>query len=222
MSNVDPSAMIEIRPSARSGKPCFKGTRIAVYDVLDYLASGMTPAEIVDDFPELTEQHVRAAIQFAAMRERHQATGHWTSTSSAKATHPPDLMTDSRLTALIALCDVADDQPSSPMEDRFHVSELAQLANGDLVVLRDRLGWTTGCIGEYQPPDIDDVLSSVENVVLPDEDAPGCEPHPWEWLVTLAAERGLTVTVEQLKEVPYRIYLSDRVINSAQSGQLCL
>ncbi len=134
----------------------------------------------------------------------------------------PELMTGSKLTALIALCDVADDQPSSPREFRYRVSELAQLANGDLVLLRV-LGWTTGCIGgDAQPDDIDDVLSSVENVVLPDEDSPGCEPHPWEWLVTLAAERGLTVTVEQLKEVPYRIYLSDRVINSAQSGQLCL
>ena len=49
------------------------GTRIAAYDVLDYLASGMTASEIVGDFPELTEQHVRAAIEFAAMRERRLA-----------------------------------------------------------------------------------------------------------------------------------------------------
>ena len=122
------------------------------------------------------------------------------------------MITDSNLTALIASCDVADDQPPSPREYRFQVSELAQLANGDLVLLRDRLGWTVGFIGEDGPPNIDEVLSSVENVVLPDEDAPGCEPHPWEWLVTLAAERGLSVTAEQLKEVPYRIYLSDRVL----------
>ncbi len=45
-----------------------------MYDVLDYLASGMAVDEIVDDFPELTEKHVRAAIQFAAMRERRLAT----------------------------------------------------------------------------------------------------------------------------------------------------
>lgn len=74
ISDLDLSAIVEIRPGIRSGKPCFAGTRIAVYDLLDYLASGMTPAEIVDDFPELTEQHVRAAIQFAAMRERRSAT----------------------------------------------------------------------------------------------------------------------------------------------------
>ena len=66
--------MIETRPGVRAGKPCFIGTRIAVYDVLDYLASGMTTDEIVGDFPELTERHVRAAIQFAAMRERRLAT----------------------------------------------------------------------------------------------------------------------------------------------------
>ena len=66
--------MIETRAGVRNGKPCFVGTRIAVYDVLDYLASGMTADRIVADFPELTEQHVRAAIEFAAMRERRLAT----------------------------------------------------------------------------------------------------------------------------------------------------
>lgn len=66
--------MIETRPGVRSGKPCFIGTRIAVYDVLDYLASGMSTEEIVADFPELTDEHVRAAIEFAALRERRLAT----------------------------------------------------------------------------------------------------------------------------------------------------
>ena len=66
--------MIETRPEVRSGKPCFIGTRIAVYDVLDYLASGMTSDEIVHDFPELSDRHVRAAIEFAALRERRLAT----------------------------------------------------------------------------------------------------------------------------------------------------
>lgn len=71
---VDLTELIETRPGVRSGKPCFVGTRIAVYDVLDYLASGMTFEEIVADFPELTERHVRAAIEFAALRERRLAT----------------------------------------------------------------------------------------------------------------------------------------------------
>ena len=57
----------------RSGKPCFVGTRIAVYDVLEYLAGGMTTDDIVEDFPELSPDHVRAALEFAAMRERRLA-----------------------------------------------------------------------------------------------------------------------------------------------------
>ncbi len=68
------TAIIEARAGIRSGKPCFVGTRIAVYDVLDYLASGMTPSQIVGDFPELSETHVLAAIEFAALRERRLAT----------------------------------------------------------------------------------------------------------------------------------------------------
>ena len=71
---MDLMSLIETQPGVRSGKPCFIGTRIAVYDVLDYLASGMTSAQIVDDFPELSNEHVRAAIGFAAMRERRLAT----------------------------------------------------------------------------------------------------------------------------------------------------
>ncbi|MGH3636083.1 MAG: DUF433 domain-containing protein [Mycobacterium sp.] len=67
------SSIIEVRPGVRSGKPCFVGTRITVYDVLEYLASGMTIDQIVADFPELSAAHVRAAIEFAALRERRLA-----------------------------------------------------------------------------------------------------------------------------------------------------
>ena len=66
--------LIDVRPGVRSGKPCFVGTRITVYDVLEYLAGGMSAAEIVEDFPELTDDHVRAALEFAALRERRLAT----------------------------------------------------------------------------------------------------------------------------------------------------
>jgi uncharacterized protein (DUF433 family) len=70
---VDLLGLIDVRPGVRSGKPCFVGTRIAVYDVLEYLASGMTPEAIVQDFPELTEAHIRAALEFAALREHRLA-----------------------------------------------------------------------------------------------------------------------------------------------------
>ena len=65
--------MIDVRPGVRSGKPCLVPTRIAVYDVLEHMAAGMTVEEIVADFHELTVDRVRAAIEFAALRERRLA-----------------------------------------------------------------------------------------------------------------------------------------------------
>lgn len=61
---------ITIEPDKRSGKPCIRGMRITVYDVLDYLASDMTEAEILADFPDLTHEDIRACLAFAADRER--------------------------------------------------------------------------------------------------------------------------------------------------------
>lgn len=66
---------ITIEPGKRSGKPCIRGMRITVYDVLDYLASGMTEAEILTDFPELEPEDLRAVIAFAADRERRLLAG---------------------------------------------------------------------------------------------------------------------------------------------------
>jgi uncharacterized protein (DUF433 family) len=71
---VESFTSIEVRPSIRSGKPAFAGTRITVYDVLDYLASGMTIEAIVADFPELPEANIRGALELAAMRERRLTT----------------------------------------------------------------------------------------------------------------------------------------------------
>lgn len=73
VNGMELTDLIDTRPGIRSGKPCFVGTRIAVYDVLEYLASGMTAEEIVADFPELTVEHVRTALEFAALRERRLA-----------------------------------------------------------------------------------------------------------------------------------------------------
>ena len=60
---------ISIDPDIRFGKPCIKGTRIAVFDILQWLSSGMTNQDIIEDFPELNEEHIRAALWFAANRE---------------------------------------------------------------------------------------------------------------------------------------------------------
>ena len=64
---------ISIDPAIRSGKPCIRGTRIAVYDILDYLAGGMSEEQVVRDFPALPVDDVRAALEFAAERERKLA-----------------------------------------------------------------------------------------------------------------------------------------------------
>jgi len=67
---MDYRRVITIEPGKRGGKPCIRGLRITVYDVLDYLASGMSEAEILRDFPDLTADDLRACLAFAADRER--------------------------------------------------------------------------------------------------------------------------------------------------------
>lgn len=70
---MDYRKIITIEPGKRSGKPCIRGLRITVYDVLDYLASGMTEAQILADFPDLDAEDIRACLAFAADRERRLA-----------------------------------------------------------------------------------------------------------------------------------------------------
>jgi uncharacterized protein (DUF433 family) len=67
---MDYTNIITIEPNKRSGKPCIRGLRITVYDVLEYLAGGMTIDEILEDFPELTRNDIKACLAFAADRER--------------------------------------------------------------------------------------------------------------------------------------------------------
>jgi uncharacterized protein (DUF433 family) len=67
---MDYRALITIEPGKRGGKPCIRGLRITVYDVLEYLASGMSEDEILSDFPDLTREDIRACLAFAADRER--------------------------------------------------------------------------------------------------------------------------------------------------------
>jgi uncharacterized protein (DUF433 family) len=67
---MDYSQIITVDPGTRRGKPCIRGTRITVGDVLEYLASGMTHAEIPADFPQLIEGDILACLAFAADRER--------------------------------------------------------------------------------------------------------------------------------------------------------
>lgn len=64
---------ITLTPGIRGGKPCIRGTRITVYDVLEYLAGGMTEDQILADFPDLCRDDIRACLAFAAARERRLA-----------------------------------------------------------------------------------------------------------------------------------------------------
>ena len=68
--NSDYSRIISVDPGKRGGKPCIRGLRITVHDVLEYLASGMSEDEILADFPDLERQDIRASLAFAADRER--------------------------------------------------------------------------------------------------------------------------------------------------------
>ncbi len=67
---MDYREIITIEPGKRGGQPCIRGLRITVYDVLDYLAGGMSEGEILADFPDLEREDIRAALAFAADRER--------------------------------------------------------------------------------------------------------------------------------------------------------
>jgi len=67
---MDYRERITIEPGKRGGKPCIRGLRITVYEILDYLASGMTNDQILTDFPDLEVEDIRAALAFAADRER--------------------------------------------------------------------------------------------------------------------------------------------------------
>ena len=68
---MDYRKRITVEPGKRGGKPCVRGLRITVYDVLDQLSAGMSPEEIIEDFPELELDDIRACLSFAADRERH-------------------------------------------------------------------------------------------------------------------------------------------------------
>ena len=70
---MDYRDIITIEPGKRSGKPCIRGLRITVQDILEYLAGGMTEEEILVDFPELTREDIHACLSFAANRERQLA-----------------------------------------------------------------------------------------------------------------------------------------------------
>lgn len=69
--NINYQQIITLEAGKRNGKPCIRGMRITVYDVLSYLASGMTSEQIIEDFPELTKEDILACLSYAADSEKH-------------------------------------------------------------------------------------------------------------------------------------------------------
>lgn len=69
--NTSYQNIITIEAGKRNGKPCIRGMRITVYDVLGYLASGLTSEQIIEDFPELTKEDILASLSYAADSEKH-------------------------------------------------------------------------------------------------------------------------------------------------------
>ena len=69
IEDMEYKQILTLEPGKRGGKPCIRGMRITVYDVLSYLASGMSPSEILTDFPYLTERDIQACLSYAASRE---------------------------------------------------------------------------------------------------------------------------------------------------------
>lgn len=85
---MDYRKRITLEPGKRSGKPCIRGMRITVYDVLSYLASGMTYQEILDDFPYLTQEDILACLSYAADREHQTLLVQAWSSFSITTSHP--------------------------------------------------------------------------------------------------------------------------------------
>lgn len=118
-----------------------------------------------------------------------------------------------RVVGIGASCDLEPPRPDSPRSQSFSVSEFVTLADGRRVILHAERGFTgrlssPGDLRDYLTPE--SITADVLNVVLPDDDEP-TEDHPWEWLAGLAQARGLTVTVDDLRGLPYEVILTDKL-----------
>lgn len=122
-----------------------------------------------------------------------------------------------RVVGLGAICDLGPQRFDEARSQSFSVSEFVTLEDGRRVILHENRGFTIGwrSSGESGSGDIrgnetrDSITRDVLNVVLPDDDER--EDHPWSWLAELARARGLNVTAEDLKGLPYEVILTDEV-----------
>lgn len=103
-------------------------------------------------------------------------------------------VSDTALAGLHAECSPSPGRPGSFVVDEFIVTR-----GGDRILLR-RLGWSSAQAG---PHAVADILGTMRQVVLPDEDAGDPEEHPWDWLASLAERRGFTTSGDELRRLPY-------------------
>ena len=123
-----------------------------------------------------------------------------------------------RVVGLGAICDLDTRTPDKARSQSFSVSEFVTLEDGRRVILHEDRGFTTALrsTGRSDPGDLrehttlEHLTRDVLNVVLPDDDAPA-EAHPYSWLADLARARGLNVTADDLRSLPYEVTFTDKV-----------
>src|SRR5688572_5376273 len=145
--------------------------------------------------------------------------GGWRQHPDARDVHahrlPP--VEPGRVVGLGALCDLDPRTPDKARSQSFSVSEFATLEDGRRVTLHEDRGFTIGLgspretaadLRKYET--LESLTRSVLNTVLPDDDDPA-EDHPWSWLADLARARGLNVTADDLRSLPYEVTFTDEV-----------
>lgn len=117
-----------------------------------------------------------------------------------------------RVVGLRAICDLDPGGNHDPRENNFRVSEFAVLDSGELVMLHNERGYggrsSSGDIWAHES--VETITLNVLTTVLPDDDID--EEHPWEWLAELAQARGIDVTANDLRQVPYEVVVTERVL----------
>jgi hypothetical protein len=124
-----------------------------------------------------------------------------------------------RVVGLGAICDLDPTRNDDPRENNFRVSEFAVLDNGERITLHDERGYGAGSSsGDIRAQQtVETITRDVLTTVLPDDD--DGDEHPWEWLAQLARAHGIEVTADNLRQVPYEVVLTERVLQRLHTNR---
>ena len=144
--------------------------------------------------------------------------GGWHAHPAAGDDANPGPVEPGRVVGVGAICDLRPQRSDEARSQSFSVSEFVALEDGRRVILHDDRGFTIGWRSSGEPASgdipghetLESMTRNVLNVVLPDDDESG-EEHPWSWLADLARARGLDVTAEDLRGLPYEVVFTDEV-----------